>query len=77
MKNECPLRRKKEMKATQYDDSKSESDDEVQGEVANMYFMAIDSEVNSLELDNNDLLNDEIDEKPSYDELLEDSMIFI
>ena len=37
-----------------------------------MCFMAIDSEVKSLELDNDDLLNDEIDERQSYDELLDD-----
>ena len=60
------------MKATWDDDSESESDDEVQEEIANMCFMAIDSEVKSLELDNDDLLDDEIDEKPSYDELLDD-----
>ena len=75
MKNECPLRRKnkkKDMKATWDDDSESESDDEAQEEIANMCFMAIDSEVKSLELDNDDLLDDEIDEKPSYDELLDD-----
>ena len=55
------------MKATE-----SESDDETHEEIANMCFMAIDSEVKSLELDNDDLLDDEIDEKPSYDELLDD-----
>ena len=60
------------MKATWDDDSESESDDEVQEKVVNMCFMAIDSEEKSLELDNDDLLDDEIDEKPSYDELLHD-----
>ena len=53
------------MKATWDDDSESESDDEVQEKVVNMCFMAIDSEEKSLELDNDDLLDDEIDEKPS------------
>ena len=48
MKNECPLRRKnkkKAMKDTWDDNSESESNDEVQEQVANMCFMAIDSEV--------------------------------
>ena len=75
MKNEYPLRRKnkkKAMKATWDDDNESESDEEAQEEIANMCFMAIDNEVKSLELDDDDLLDDEIDEKPSYDELLDD-----
>ena len=75
MKNECPLRRKnkkKAMTATWDDDSESKSNDEAQEEIANMCFMAIDNEVKSLELDDDDLLDDEIDEKPSYDELLDD-----
>ena len=59
------------MKATWNDDSESESDDEAQEEIANMCFIAIDNEINSLELDNDDLLHDEIDEKNSYDELLD------
>ena len=37
-----------------------------------MCFMAIDSEVKFLELDNDNLLDDEIDKKPSYDESLDD-----
>ena len=52
------------MKTTWDDDSESESNDETQKEIANMCFMATDSEVKSLELDNDDLLHDEIDEKP-------------
>ena len=71
MKNECPLRRKnkrKAMKATWDYDSESELDDKVQEKVANMCFMAINSEVKSLELDNDDLFYDEIDGKPNYDD---------
>ena len=44
MKNECPLRRKnkkKAMKATWDDDSKSEWDDEAQEEIANMCFSTV------------------------------------
>ena len=33
-----------------------------------MYLMAIDSEVKSFEVDNDNLLDDEIDKKPFYDE---------
>ena len=75
MKNECTLRgknKKKATKVTRDDDSESESDDEVQEEVANMCFMAINHEVKSLKLDNDNLLDDEIDEKPSYNEFLDD-----
>ena len=56
-----PLRRKnkkKAMKATWDDDSESESDDKVQEEIANMWFVAIDNEVKSLVLDHDDLLGD-------------------
>ena len=73
MKNECPLKiknKKKAMKATWDDESERELDEEVQEEIANMCFMAIDIEVKCL--DNDDLLDDEFDEKPSYDELLDD-----
>ena len=59
------------MKATWNDDSETESDDEALEEIANMCFMIIDSEVKSLEPDNDDL-DDEIDKKPSCDELLDD-----
>ena len=34
--------------------------------------MSIDNKVKSFEFDNDDLLDDEIDERPSYDELLDD-----
>ena len=65
--------KKKVIKATWDDDNhQSESNDEVQEEVANICFMVIDSELKSLELDNDDLLDDKVDEKPSYDELLND-----
>ena len=73
MKNECPLRRKnkkKAMKATWDNESESESDEEAQEEIANMCFMAIDNEV--ISLDNDDLLDDEFHEKPSYDEFLDE-----
>ena len=53
-------------------DSESESNEEAQEEIANMCFMPTDNEVKSLELDNDDLFDDEIDEKPSYNELLDD-----
>ena len=56
------------MKATWNYDRESELDDKVQEEVANMCFMAINSEVKSLELDNDDLFDDEIDGKPIYDD---------
>ena len=62
------------MNATWDDDSKSESDDEVQKEVANMCFMAIDDEAKSLEL-NGESSNDEFDDKFedfSYEELVND-----
>ena len=75
MKNKCPLRRKnmkKAMKATWDDDSESELDEKVQEGATKICFMAIDNEVKYLELDNYDLLDDEIDEKPFYDELLYD-----
>ena len=75
MRNECPLRRKnkkKAMKATWDDNNESESNDEAQEEKANMCFMAINNEVKSLEFDNGDHLDDEINEKPSYDDLLDD-----
>ena len=58
------------MKATWDDESESESDEEAQEEIAKMCFMAFENEVNSL--DNDDLLEDEFDEKPSYNELLDD-----
>ena len=56
--------------ATWDDESKSESDEESQEEVTNMCFMAIDDEV--ISLDHDDLLDDDCDDKPSYDELLDD-----
>ena len=64
--------KKKVMKAIWDDDSENESDDKVQEEVANMCLVAIYNEVKSLKLDSDDLLDDEIDKRSSYDELLDD-----
>ena len=55
---------KKAMKATW--------DDEVQEEVTNMCFIAIDNEIKSLKLNDDYLFDDEINEKTSYDELPDD-----
>ena len=64
--------RKEDNEATWDDSDENELDDDIQREVANKFFMAINNDVKSLELDN-DLIDDEInDEKPFYDELLND-----
>ena len=61
---------KKSMKATRDSNSAIESKNKDQEKISNMCFMAIDDEVKSLEL-NNDEFNDEFDHL-SYEELLND-----
>ena len=60
------------MTANWNNDRKRKLNDEVQEELANVCFIAIDNEVKYLKLDNDGLLDETIDEKPSYDELLND-----